>query len=196
MYFITLLLIILVPALLLRYLNFLLRPSPTTPEFPTDSTNTPSSALEFVPNIQTQPSCSSSNWEHDVFLSFRGRDTRNGFTDHLYGCMDQNGIDTFRDTEKLRKGKSISPELLKAIEESKFAVIVLSTNYANSTWCLEELAHILACKVLRGLEALPVFYHVEPSEIRHQTGNFAKAFEKHEKRFRGNMDKVTSGGKL
>lgn len=104
--------------------------------------------------------------------------------------MVQNGIDTFRDNEKLRKGKSISPQLLKAIDESKFAVIVLSTNYANSTWCLEELAHILKCMGPTGLEALPVFYHVEPTEIRHQTGNFAKAFEKHEKRFRDNMDKV------
>ncbi|XP_062003691.1 TMV resistance protein N-like isoform X2 [Rosa rugosa] len=104
--------------------------------------------------------------------------------------MSQRGIDTFRDTEKLRRGKSISPELLKAIEESKFAVTVLSTNYATSTWCLDELAHILDCRKVRGLEVLPVFYHVEPSEIRKQTGNYGKAFAKHETDFKENMRKV------
>ncbi|KAM5576643.1 hypothetical protein ABKV19_007476 [Rosa sericea] len=140
------------------------------------------------PNPQTVPS--SPNWEHDVFLSFRGEDTRNSFTDHLYYAMSQRGIDTFRDTEKLRRGKSISPELLNAIEESKFAVTVLSTNYATSTWCLDELAHILDCRKVRGLEVLPVFYHVEPSEIRKQTGNYGKAFAKHETNFKDNMRKV------
>ncbi|KAK9948995.1 hypothetical protein M0R45_004546 [Rubus argutus] len=144
------------------------------------------------PNIQTKPSSSSSssNWKYDVFLSFRGEDTRNAFTDHLYDCMNRNGINTFRDTENLPRGKSISPLLLKAIEESMFAVIVLSTNYATSTWCLDELAHILECKRLRGLEVLPVFDHVEPSEIRKQTGNYGMAFAKHNKSFKGNGEKV------
>lgn len=149
--------------------------------------------LADAPNSHTVPSSSSSsssNWEYDVFLSFRGEDTRNAFTDHLYDCMNRNGIDTFRDTENLPRGKSISPLLLKAIEESTFAVIVLSTNYANSTWCLDELAHILECKKLRGLEVLPVFYHVEPSEIRKQTGNYGKAFAKHEERFKDSICKV------
>ncbi|XP_062003645.1 uncharacterized protein LOC133721126 isoform X1 [Rosa rugosa] len=140
------------------------------------------------PNLQSVPS--SSNWEHDVFLSFRGEDTRNSFTDHLYYAMNQRGIDAFRDTEKLRRGKSISPELQKAIEESKFAVTVLSTNYATSTWCLDELAHILDCRKVRGLEVLPVFYHVEPSEIRKQTGNYGKAFAEHETDFKDDMRKV------
>ncbi|XP_040370751.1 uncharacterized protein LOC112188838 isoform X2 [Rosa chinensis] len=141
----------------------------------------------------TSPSSSSSppsNWEHDVFLSFRGEDTRNSFTDHLYYAMSQRGIDAFRDTEKLRRGKSISPELLKAIEESKFAVTVLSTNYATSTWCLDELAHILDCRKVMGLEVLPVFYHVEPSEIRKQTGKYGKAFAKHETDSEEKMRKV------
>ncbi|KAM5576648.1 hypothetical protein ABKV19_007478 [Rosa sericea] len=111
-------------------------------------------------------------------------------SDHLYYAMSQRGIDAFRDTEKLRRGKSISPELLKAIEESKFAVTVLSTNYATSTWCLDELAHILDCRKVMGLEVLPVFYHVEPSEIRKQTGNYGKAFAKHETDSEEKMRKV------
>ena len=78
-----------------------------------------------------------------MFLSFCGVDTRKNFTDHLYIALKQKGIITFRDDEKLERGKYISPELLKAIEESKNAIIVLSTNYAFSRWCLIELAKMV-----------------------------------------------------
>ncbi|XP_004289193.1 PREDICTED: TMV resistance protein N-like [Fragaria vesca subsp. vesca] len=131
-----------------------------------------------------------SNWEHDVFLSFRGKDTRHGFTDHLYFALNQRGIDTYRDAEKLPRGKYMSLELVEAIQESRFAVIVLSANYATSSWCLGELAHILECKKLRGLEVLPVFYHVEPSEIRKQAGGLGMEIAKHEMDFEEKRRKV------
>ena len=79
-------------------------------------------------------SSSSSSWKYDVFLSFCGVDTRKTFTDHLYTALKQKGIITFRDDEKLERGKYISAELLKAIEESKYAIVVLSPNYASSRW--------------------------------------------------------------
>nr|POE89432.1 isoform 2 of tmv resistance protein n [Quercus suber] len=102
------------------------------------------------------------------------------FTDHLYTALKQKGIITFRDDEKLERGKYISVELLKAIEESKYAIIVLSTNYAFSKWCLIELAKIVECMEKTKLTVLPVFYHVDPSDVRNQRGTLAKAFAKHE----------------
>ncbi|XP_065637059.1 disease resistance protein RUN1 [Quercus suber] len=119
-------------------------------------------------------------WKYDVFLSFCGVDTRMNFTDHLYTALKQKGIITFRDDEKLERGKYISVELLKAIEESKYAIIVLSTNYAFSKWCLIELAKIVECMEKTKLTVLPVFYHVDPSDVRNQRGTLAKAFAKHE----------------
>uniref|UniRef100_A0A7N2LQH1 ADP-ribosyl cyclase/cyclic ADP-ribose hydrolase n=1 Tax=Quercus lobata TaxID=97700 RepID=A0A7N2LQH1_QUELO len=119
-------------------------------------------------------------WEYDVFLSFRGEDTRNNFTDHLYAALDRKGISTFKDDERLEKGTTISTELLNAIEKSKFAIIVLSRNYATSSWCLDELVKIVECKEKAGLGVLPVFYGVDPSDVRKQTGSFAEAFAKHE----------------
>ena len=65
----------------------------------------------------TSSSSSSGQWIYDVFLSFRGMDTRNNFADHLYAALERSGIFTFRDNERLERGKSISPELSKAIEE-------------------------------------------------------------------------------
>ena len=88
-------------------------------------------------------SSSSRRWIYDVFLSFRGMDTHNNFIDHLYAALQCLGIFTFRDNERLERGKSISPELLKAIEELRISIVILSKNYAYSTWCLDELAKII-----------------------------------------------------
>ena len=138
------------------------------------------------------PSSSSSKprWKYEVFLSFKGEDTRRSFTDHLYDALKKKGILTFRDDEKLERGKSISEELLKAIEESRFAIIIFSENYTSSRWCLDELVHIVRCKKEIGLEVVPIFYHVNPSDVRHQDGTFAQAFDKHKECFKESIEKV------
>ena len=119
-------------------------------------------------------------WKYDVLLSFSGVDTRRSFTDHLLAALKQKSILTFKDDEGLDRGKSILSELLKAIKESRFAVIIFSKNYASSRWCLDELAEIVKCKKEKGLTILPIFYDVDPSDVRKQTGTFGQAFNKHE----------------
>ena len=140
-------------------------------------------ATSSSPSSTSSSSSSSScpRWKFDVFLSFCGVDTCKNFTDHLYNALKQKGIITFRDDEKLERGKYISPELLKAIELSEYAIIVLLTNYAFSKWCLIELAKIVECMKKSRLTVLPVFYHVDPSDVRNQRGPFAEAFAEHEK---------------
>ena len=114
--------------------------------------------------------------KHDVFVSFRGEDTRNNFTNHLYAALDRKGIITYRDDISLPKGEEIGPELVKAIETSKVAVIVFSKNYATSKWCLDELVKILKCKRRFNQKVLTIFYHVTPSDVRAHKGKFRKAF--------------------
>ncbi|XP_059276476.1 TMV resistance protein N-like [Lycium ferocissimum] len=123
-------------------------------------------------------------WSYDVFLSFRGKDIRKTFVDHLYVALQQKGIHTFKDDEKLEKGKSISPDLMKAIKESRMALIIFSENYANSTWCLDELTKIMECKNVNGQIVLPVFYDVDPSTVRKQKKSFGEAFRNHEDCFK------------
>ncbi|XP_024995962.1 TMV resistance protein N-like [Cynara cardunculus var. scolymus] len=120
------------------------------------------------------------SWKYDVFLSFRGIDTRYTFVDHLYSALVQQGIGTFKDDEELPRGETIHPSLLKAIEDSQIAIVVFSENYAHSSWCLQELEHIMKCKVERDQIVIPIFYHVDPSEIRNQKRKYGEAFSKHE----------------
>ncbi|KAM4089767.1 hypothetical protein ACJW30_09G008400 [Castanea mollissima] len=137
------------------------------------------------------PSSSSSSWwTYDVFLSFRGEDTRKGFTDHLYNALKNKGILTFRDEEQLERGKFMSQELVKAIEESRFAIVIFSINYAFSTWCLDELVHIVRCMKETKLEVLPIFYDVDPSDVRNQTGTFGKVFDEHKESFEESIENV------
>ena len=123
----------------------------------------------------------SQRWNYDVFLSFMGEDTRHNFTDHLYRALNRKGIRTFRDAEELRKGEEIAPELLKAIEESRICLIILSKNYARSRWCLDELVKIMEWRQSMGQLVFPIFYHVDPSDVRRQTGSYEQAFERHER---------------
>ncbi|KAL3335117.1 hypothetical protein AABB24_031361 [Solanum stoloniferum] len=133
-------------------------------------------------------------WKYDAFLSFRGDDTRNNFVAHLYKRLQDIGINVFKDDMKLERGKFISTELLKAIEESRTAIIIFSEDYASSTWCLEELTMIMECVDKKEQKAYPVFYNVEPSDLRMKTesNSFAKALEKHREDFKGNFEKLAS----
>ncbi|KAI8556489.1 hypothetical protein RHMOL_Rhmol05G0256900 [Rhododendron molle] len=120
---------------------------------------------------------------YHVFLSFRGEDTRKTFTDHLYTALNQAGFRTFKDDDGIEKGEDIKCELEKAIRESRILIIIFSKNYASSTWCLEELVMILKRRTL-GHVVLPVFYDVDPSEVKNQIGSFEEAFTRHEEKLK------------
>ncbi|KAG5526076.1 hypothetical protein RHGRI_032390 [Rhododendron griersonianum] len=128
------------------------------------------------------PSSSSLNSEfrgrYDIFLSFRGLDTRYDFTDHLYHALMREGFQTFRDDDEIERGEVIKSELLEAIRNSRMSVIVLSENYANSTACLLELQTIIELCKKTDHFVLPVFYKVEPSVLKEQSKNLV--FEKKE----------------
>ncbi|RXI06301.1 hypothetical protein DVH24_018343 [Malus domestica] len=125
--------------------------------------------------VSTSSFCSPPSRKYDVFLSFRGEDTRTNFTDHFYKALNNKAINTFIDRH-LRRGEEISPALLKAIEESRISIIIFSKNYAFSRWCLDELVHILECRKSRQQTVWPVFYKVDPSHVRNQTSSFGDAF--------------------
>lgn len=119
---------------------------------------------------------------YDVFLSFRGVDTRRNIVSFLYKELVRKKIRTFKDDVELESGRMISLQLARAIEESKLAVVVISKNYAASTWCLEELVKIMDSVKKGSLTVIPIFYNVNPFHVRRQIGGVSEQFEKHEER--------------
>lgn len=112
--------------------------------------------------------------KHQVFLSFRGEDTRNTFLYHLYEALRRKGVEPYVDFNQHPRGADISDALVRAIQDSMISAIVFSQNYASSSWCLEELSHIMECRQSKNQLVLPIFYHVHPSHLRNQTGKFQK----------------------
>ncbi|XP_057453006.1 disease resistance protein RPV1-like [Lotus japonicus] len=127
--------------------------------------------------------------KYDVFISFRGEDTRNNFTHDLYSALRKENIIAYIDNQ-LERGDDIWPALVKAIKDSVIAVVVFSERYATSRWCLQELAQIMECRRLGGLAVIPVFYKTNPTDVRKQTGSYQKPFDDHDKR--EEQDKVES----
>lgn len=136
------------------------------------------SASSQTPN--SSASATPTSW--DVFLSFRGIDTRYTFNDHLYNALDSHGLRAFMDDPELRTGETISDALVQAIQNSKVFIVVLSKNYASSGWCLDELVEIYNCYQTMQRSVIAVFYNIEPSVVRYQTGSCKKAFKKHKSR--------------
>nr|WIL60006.1 nodulation protein [Melilotus officinalis] len=133
----------------------------------------------------------SRGFTYDVFLSFRGEDVRHNFIGYLRDALLHRGINAFFDDKNLKIGEDISPALSKAIEESKISVIVFSEDYASSRWCLGELANIMECtKRNKKQIAFPIFYHVDPSDVRHQRNSYGEAMVAHQNRFGEDSENV------
>ncbi|EOA27333.1 hypothetical protein CARUB_v10023449mg [Capsella rubella] len=121
----------------------------------------------------------------DVFLSFRDVDTRRNFISFLYTELIQNKlrIPSFKyDLQISPEVERISPELERAIEGSRFAVVVVSENYSASPWCLAELVKVMDFVRNDSITVIPVFYDVEPCHVRRQIGKVAEHFKMHEAR--------------
>uniref|UniRef100_A0A6N2L5I2 TIR domain-containing protein n=1 Tax=Salix viminalis TaxID=40686 RepID=A0A6N2L5I2_SALVM len=132
-----------------------------------------SKPVSFISTVSaaamTEPDSSRSRPKgaYDVFLSFRGEDNRKSFTGHLYTALVQAGVHTFLDENELPRGEEISKHLLKAIQESKISIVIFSKGYASTRWCLNELVEILECKKRKtGQIVLPIFYDIDPSDVR------------------------------
>ncbi|XP_020967999.1 putative disease resistance protein At4g11170 isoform X4 [Arachis ipaensis] len=132
-------------------------------------------------SLASSSSSSPLTTRYDVFISFRGEDTRNGFTSHLHSALLRNRIETFIDY-RIPKGGVVWNELVEAIRDSKLFVVIFSENYASSSWCLRELVEIMKCKKKNEqVIVIPVFYKIEPTRVRKQSGSYRRAFDEHER---------------
>ncbi|CAN6561753.1 unnamed protein product [Malus baccata var. baccata] len=134
-------------------------------------------------DASTSSSSSLKRWNYDVYLSFRGEYTRpniTDFTNHLCDALKHAKVNFFVGEDNLSGLEYLRNDLNQAIQGSKVAVIVFSENYAESRFCLDDLAKIMECRRTLGQMVIPIFCEVQPSEVRTQTGTFATAFLDHD----------------
>jgi len=115
----------------------------------------------------------------DVFLSFRGPDTRANFTDSLYHALLDKGIHVFIDKKGIDIGEEIGLEILQAINDSKICIPIFSKSYASSSWCLRELKHMMERRKTNKLEVLPIFYDVTPADVKLETNVYRYQLTQH-----------------
>ncbi|XP_048131545.1 disease resistance protein L6-like [Rhodamnia argentea] len=129
-------------------------------------------------------------YDYEVFLSFRGPDTRSDITDYLYTSMIDAGIRAYKDDEELRIGEEISGQLLQAIEQSKISIPIFSKGYAESPWCLRELVKMVERKNTSKHTIMPIFYDVAPSEVKYQTEHYRTAIASQENKNRFDVETI------
>ncbi|KAH0939689.1 hypothetical protein HID58_007150 [Brassica napus] len=108
---------------------------------------------------------------HQVFFNYRGEELRYSFVSHLIDAFERHGIDFSVDKYEQR-GK----DLFARIEESKIALAIFSTRYAESSWCMDELVKMKKLSDQRKLQIIPIFYKVSARDVRKQTGEFGENF--------------------
>ncbi|MCO5554915.1 hypothetical protein L7F22_008453 [Adiantum nelumboides] len=125
---------------------------------------------------------------YDVFLNHRGPDVKRGFLDHLAASLESVGVRSFVDRKDLHGGDTTWDAIQSAIHRSKVHIAIFSPLYASSKWCLDELLEILECRTNGcSLLFLPVFFNVNPSDLRYSSSPkscysdaFAKLLVRHD----------------
>ncbi|CAG7861175.1 unnamed protein product [Brassica rapa] len=125
--------------------------------------------------MASSSSSTSRNYSYNVFASFHGPDVRKTLLSHIREQFTHSGITMFDDQEIVRSA-TIAPSLTEAVRESRISIVIFTKNYASSSWCLNELVEILECKKAMGHIVMTIFYGVDPSDVRKQTGEFGIAF--------------------
>jgi hypothetical protein len=130
------------------------------------SSTSPSHGNPFA-SSSTSPSHGNPNsYVYDVFLNHRGPDVKTTLASHLYYRLEEHGLRAFFDKQELQKGEKMKPQIEGAIQTASVHIAIFSPNYAQSSWCLNELVQMLES----GKRILPVFYGVKPSDLRWTRG--------------------------
>ncbi|XP_010536628.1 PREDICTED: disease resistance protein LAZ5-like [Tarenaya hassleriana] len=108
--------------------------------------------------------------QHKVFINFRGDELRNNFLAHLKRALKSGGINAFVDEDD-GVGKDIN-DLFQRIQESRIALVIFSSRYTESKWCLNELVKIKECNLV----IVPIFYKLDVNTVKKLEGDFGRRF--------------------
>ncbi|GJX72296.1 NB-ARC domains-containing protein [Tanacetum coccineum] len=133
-----------------------------------------SSCLKYITNH---------TWSYDVFVSYEGGDIIQSFVDHLFRDFKRKGIRAFKEDDHVRRGEERYPQVFRAIEQSRFLVVILSDGFASSPSCLRELVTIIENKkkLQEKYQIIIIYHNCKPETVVKQTENYEATFGKQEK---------------
>ncbi|XP_022641633.1 TMV resistance protein N [Vigna radiata var. radiata] len=111
--------------------------------------------------------------KYDVLISFTGEDIRRKFVSHLDSVLSSVGLTTFLQHDNAVQPKHIQEPILNLC---RVAIVVFTETYSQSACCLHQLQQIIEWHETYGRHVLPVYYEIQPSDVRLQKGDFGKAF--------------------
>lgn len=113
-----------------------------------------------------------------MFLILHDKGIHKSFASHLYSTLTKEaGFRVFMADYEHRSEDHTNSSVMQAIKESRSSIIVFSSNFVPSTWFLEEMENILECRRTIAQLVMPVFYDVDPSDVRQQKGMWGEDFE-------------------
>ena len=127
--------------------------------------------------------------KHDIFINHRGPDAKKEFVSHLAEALKLKGYAPFVDQDDLVQGEHAFKAINAAIQGASVHLALFTPRYAESKYCLEELADMVEC-VKRdphgNVKLIPIFLKVTPSSLRFvERGPYQKAFQVHKEKGRG-----------
>ena len=111
---------------------------------------------------------------YDVLINFSGEDIQRKFVSPLDSALSAVGFTTF-----LHHQNAINPIHIQQpiLSLCRVAIVVFTKTYSESAWCLHQLQQIIQWHQTYCRHVLPVYYEIEPSELRLQKADFGKAFK-------------------
>lgn len=112
--------------------------------------------------------------KYDVFISHANKDKLN-FIDELYNSLENLGINIFYDKKSLGWGDKWKERILDGVQQSEFAIIVISENFFDREWTEKELNEFLSRQNQNGQKIiLPVVHKITMKQLRDKYPSIAE----------------------
>ncbi|BAT97029.1 hypothetical protein VIGAN_09037200 [Vigna angularis var. angularis] len=111
---------------------------------------------------------------YDVLINFNGEDIRRKFVSHLDFALSSVGLTTFLHHQNVVESMHVQQPILNLC---RVVIIVFTKTYSESAWCLHQLQQIIQWHQTYCRHILPVYYEIQPSDVRLQKGDFGKALK-------------------
>ncbi|XP_047169402.1 disease resistance protein RPV1-like [Vigna umbellata] len=112
--------------------------------------------------------------KYDVLINFTGEDINRKFVSHLNSVLSTVGLTTFLHHHNAVKSTHIQEPILS---HCRVAIIVFTQTYSQSAWCLNQLEQIIKWHETYFRHVMPVYYEIQPSDVRLQKGDFGKVLK-------------------